>query len=155
MARIDNQILSANLRINLSITPDLTIQYWGQPFVFAGNYSEFKRDGSTQADYFYDRFHIFTDDEISFNEVNNEYSVTESGSTLSFSNPDFKVFEFRSNLVIRWEYIPGSAAYLVWSQGRIGDDISGESEFGPDIDRLFSIEPHNVFLLKLTYRISI
>ncbi|MDX9905158.1 MAG: DUF5916 domain-containing protein [Bacteroidales bacterium] len=155
MARIDNQILSANLRINLSITPDLTIQYWGQPFVFAGNYSEFKRDASTRADYYYDRFHIYPEDEIFFNEADNEYTVTESGSTLSFSNPDFKVFEFRSNLVVRWEYIPGSAAYLVWSQGRIGDDISGESEFGPDIDRLFSIEPHNVFLLKLTYRISI
>ena len=29
---IDQKILSLSLRIDYNITPDLTIQYWGQPF---------------------------------------------------------------------------------------------------------------------------
>ncbi len=44
-----------------------------------------------------------------------------------FANPDFNVLELRTNLVLRWEYRPGAALYVVWSQGR-GDD-SGRDDF--------------------------
>ena len=33
------------------------------------------------------------------------------------SNPDFSIVQFNSNLVVRWEYVPGSELFLVWSQG--------------------------------------
>jgi hypothetical protein len=158
MARIDNQSISTNIRINYSITPDLTIQYWGQPFVFAGKYTEFKKATETMSSYYYDRFHTFNSDEIVYDEINEVYHVLEPGDEgieYSFGKPDFKVFEFRSNLVVRWEYIPGSAVYLVWSQGRVGDETTGEPDFGKDMDALFDIEPHNVFLVKFTYRISL
>ena len=158
MARIDNQSLMANIRINYSITPDLTIQYWGQPFVYAGNYTEFKKATETMSSCYYDRFHIFGPDEIDFDAENEVYNVSEAGGegiSYSFDNPDFKVFEFRSNLVVRWEYVPGSAVYLVWSQGREGDENIGEPDFGHDMNSLFDIQPHNVFLVKFTYRISI
>ncbi|MFA4864801.1 MAG: DUF5916 domain-containing protein, partial [Bacteroidales bacterium] len=158
MARIDNHIIEADIRVNFSITPDLTIQYWGQPFVFAGRYTEFKRASETMASYYYDRFHLFSPDEIDYDAVNEIYQVTETGEeglNYSFDNPDFKVFEFRSNLVFRWEYIPGSAVYFVWSQGRMGDDNIGEPDFGNDMDALFNIKPHNIFLVKFTYRLSL
>jgi hypothetical protein len=158
MARIDNQSIMADIRINYSITPDLTIQYWGQPFVFAGKYGEYKKASETTASYYYDRFHIFSPDEIAYDAENEVYYVTEPGEEAieySFDQPDFKVFEFRSNLVVRWEYIPGSAVYLVWSQGRMGDESTGEPDFGHDMDALFDIEPHNIFLVKFTYRLSL
>jgi hypothetical protein len=158
MARIENHTLMANLRINFSITPDLSIQFWGQPFLFAGRYTEFKRSAETMATDYYDRFHQFTQDEIMFDDKENVYIVTEmdgNNETYSFDNPDFKVFEWRSNLVARWEYIPGSAVYLVWSQGRMGDDDIGTPDLGQDMRNLFDIKAHNVFLVKLTYRISI
>jgi len=158
MGRIDNQNIMANIRINYSITPDLTIQYWGQPFVFAGKYTEFKRSSETMSSSYYDRFHVFSPDEMDYDSENEVYHVTEAGEegiNYSFDNPDFKVFEFRSNLVVRWEYIPGSAVYLVWSQGRIGEDNIGELDFGPDMDALFDIKPHNIFLVKFTYRLSL
>lgn len=158
MARIDNNMLMANIRINFSITPDLSIQYWGQPFVFVGKYTEIKKATETMSTNYYDRFHEFTPEEIVYNEQENVYHITEmDGSNVSYTidNPDFKVFEWRSNLVARWEYIPGSAVYLVWSQGRMGDDSIGTPDFGQDMNDLFSIKPHNVFLVKLTYRLSI
>jgi hypothetical protein len=158
MGRIDYSTVMADIRINVSITPDLSIQYWGQPFIFAGEYSEFKRDAATVADYYYDRVHFYGPDEISYNAENMVYNVVEQGGEgmeYSFDDPDFKVYEFRSNLVLRWEYNPGSSVYLVWSQGRIGDESEGEPDFGPDIDALFDIEPHNIFLVKLTYRLSL
>lgn len=158
MARIDNHIIEADIRVNFSITPDLTIQYWGQPFVFAGKYTEFKRASETMASYYYDRFHKFSPGEIAYDVENEVYHVEEPGGEgieYSFDNPDFKVFEFRSNLVVRWEYIPGSAVYLVWSQGREGDDNIGEPDFGSDMNALFDIKPHNIFLVKFTYRLSL
>ena len=33
-------------------------------------------------------------------------------------NRDFHVLSFRSNLVMRWEWAPGSTFFLVWQQNR-------------------------------------
>ncbi len=156
-SRIKQEMISADIRINLSLTPDLSIQYWGQPFVFSGDYSEFKHMVDPMNSVYKDQFHIYTDDEISFDATNDEYTVDEGGqgtTTFSFDNPDFSFYEFRSNLVIRWEYIPGSTAYLVWSQGRTGDHPDGRFSLSENIDRLIDITPTNVFLLKLSYRLS-
>jgi len=158
MGWIDYTMIRADLRINFSVTPELSIQYWGQPFVFSGKYEEFKKATETMAGDYYSRFHRFSPEEITLDEEENVYLVNEmdgSGATYSFDNPDFKVFEWRSNLVARWEYIPGSSVYLVWSQGRMGDDSVGTPDVWGDMGDLFSIKAHNVFLVKFTYRISI
>jgi hypothetical protein len=158
MGRIDYHMIRADLRVNLSLTPELSIQYWGQPFLFAGEYTEIKKAAETMATAYSDRFHTFTPEEISYDGEDNVYHVSERDGDLAsytIDNPDFKVFEWRSNLVARWEYIPGSAVYLVWSQGRIGDDCTGTPDIGRDMKDLFSNQAHNVFLVKLTYRLSI
>jgi len=70
----------------------------------------------------------------------------------AFGNPDFAFVQFRSNLVVRWEYIPGSEIFLVWSQGitNTGDPMNS---FGDIIDnQLLSQRPENTFLIKATYR---
>ena len=69
-----------------------------------------------------------------------------------FYDPDFSFVQFRSNLVLRWEYIPGSELYLVWSQ-----DLATVGEFGealvPTLRRgLLDATPQNIFLIKATYR---
>ena len=63
----------------------------------------------------------YDDNQISFS--NDVYSVDENQDSVidyQFSNPDFAFVQFRSNLVARWEYIPGSEIFLVWSQGITG-----------------------------------
>ena len=67
----------------------------------------------------------------------------------SFDKPDFNFRQFRSNLVIRWEYTPGSTVYFVWSQNRTGDDNSGDFSFRNDMNQLFEVYPHDVFLIKI------
>ncbi|MGB0950303.1 MAG: hypothetical protein ACPGU0_09400, partial [Marinirhabdus sp.] len=60
--------------------------------------------------------------------------------------------QFRSNLVMRWEYIPGSEIFLVWSQG-INGTGDPENSFNTIIDnQIFRQKPQNTFLLKATYR---
>ena len=152
---INQKVVSLDFRMNLSITPDLTIQYWGQPFFATAKYHDFKRITNPRADNFNDRFHIFSSNEISYDNNSGQYLVDEnqdSNSDYAFNNPDFNFKEFLSNLVVRWEYTPGSTFYMVWSQSREGVDPDGRFILNEDFRNMFKIFPHNVFLIKFSYR---
>ncbi len=156
-AALDRVSFQFNFRINYSLTPDLSIQYWGQPYFFSGNYSNFQKVTDAGNKNFYGQFHVYTEDEITYDESSNSYLVDETGNSqpdYSFENPDFSFYEFRSNFVIRWEYIPGSTAYFVWSQGRNGSVGEGNFYLQDRLTNLFESSPSNVFLLKLSYRLS-
>lgn len=155
-ARIKQNTLNASIRINYNITPDLSIQYWGQPFIATGKYNEFKRVTDSRANKYRDRFKLFDTDELSYDATNETYQVlNNSGDQLyTFDQPDFNVKNFLSNMVVRWEYSPGSTLYLVWSQTRNTSVADGSFDFNRDIQRLFDEKPYNVFLIKLSYRIG-
>lgn len=154
---IEQKVLSMSLRINYNITPDLTIQYWGQPFTASGEYTDFKMITNPRADRFSDRYHIYTSDQISL--VNDTYEIDEDGdmnADYSFGNPDFTVDEWLSNLVIRWEFMPGSTAYLVWSQTRNYYLQDGSFEVWDNLGNLFTEnKPTNTFLVKFSYRFGL
>jgi hypothetical protein len=155
---LDMKTLSLTLRINYTINPELTIEYYGQPFVSAGKYSNFNRITDPKAEKFGNRYRLFTADEINLNGENNAYMIDENLDgkiDYTFGNPDFNFRQFRSNLVVRWEYLPGSTLYLVWSQGRTSSDINGLFSYGNDVKDLFKIIPHNIFLIKFSYWFSL
>jgi hypothetical protein len=156
LGRIQQGTWTFTMRANLSLSPDLTIQYYGSPFISTGRYTEFKRATNTLAEQYSDRFHQFAADEIAFQQDSNSYLVTEGGSgpSYSFANPDFSFRQFRSNLVLRWEYRPGSTLYVVWSQGRTGSEPDWDSSFSSNWNGLWRTRPDNVFLVKLSYWLS-
>ena len=132
----------------------MTIEYYGQPFTSAGKYSKYKVITDSKADEYTDRFHLFTSSEISYDDQNNLYSIDENNDAIndySFGDPDFNFRQFRSNLVVRWEYLPGSVVYLVWSQGRTSSASNGIFSYGSDMRELFDIVPNNILLIKLSY----
>ena len=150
---INQTTLGIVIRLNLSLTPDLSIQYYGQPFISAGQYSQFKKITRPKAARYEERFHVFTEPEIRSANNGFVFEVDENRDGLvdyRFGRPDFNFKQFRSNLVIRWEYIPGSTLYLVWSQERTGFDPTGEFVWDRNFDDLFGIFPNNVFLLKIS-----
>ena len=154
---LNRKSIQLNFRINYSITPELSVQYWGQPYLFSADYIGFKKVIDAGNKNYYDQFHVFDDSEIMLEEQDNNYIVDESGdgqTDYSFANPDFSFFEFRSNFVIRWEYIPGSTAYFVWSQGRNGSIDNGSFYIQDRVKDLIDERPGNIFLLKLSYRLS-
>ena len=152
-SEIDQEILSATFRVDYTINPNLTVQYYGQPFIARGKYSNFNYVNNPVAKELSERVSWYGDDQISFSE--DTYSVDEDldGTTdYSFDNPDFAYVQFRSNLVLRWEYIPGSEVFFVWSQGITGLGDSMNS-FDTIIDnQIFRQQPQNTFLIKATYR---
>jgi hypothetical protein len=154
---IDQKVLNMSLRINFNITPDLTIQYWGQPFVASGDYSEFKMITDPKADTYTDRYQIYGDEQIALIEDVYEIDENLDGAVdYSFEDPDFNVDEWLSNLVIRWEFLPGSTAYLVWSQTRNYYAPIGTFDLWENLDYLFTDKKAtNTFLVKFSYRFGL
>jgi len=152
---VDQQTLRLTLRVNYNITPDLTIQYYGQPFITRPLYGSYGYViDPLNADYD-SRFHKWTANELTY--TNGHYEVDENHDGIadySFYRPDFNFVQFRSNLVIRWEYRPGSEFYLVWSQGAT-PDVANELTTPIQrslFDNAFSGQAKNIALIKFTYR---
>ncbi len=158
LGRIKLDRFSLTTRIYYSVNSKLTIQYYAQPFLSSGNYSHFKYATNTRAESYMDRFHEYSAGEIAYEKASNIYNIDENKDGVtdySFTNPNFNFFQFRSNLVIRWEYGHGSTLFLVWSQDRTGFDSIGEFHLLDNADSLFGIKPDNVFLVKISKWLSI
>lgn len=151
MGRLDQRVLSGTCRLNVNFTPAVSLSYYGGPFVTTGRYTDFKVVARPRADAMADRF----DPVVLGPAAAGQREGTYRGAPLRLSDPDFNWREFKSNLVFRWEYRPGSSAYLVWSQYRSdATDVAGfsaASQYG----RLFSAHPDNTFLVKFSYWFSI
>jgi hypothetical protein len=155
VGRVKQKTLRFTTRINYNITPDLTLQYYGQPFITRPLYDNFAYVTKPLAKEFSDRFHVFTDDQINF--TNGRFEVDENRDGLvdyTFRRPDFNFVQFRSNMVVRWEYKRGSELYLVWSQGNTPDAYSDLDSpiFKSLFDNAFADQGRNIFLVKWTYR---
>lgn len=158
LGRVDQKTLGIGIRLNYSITNNMSIQYYGQPFISAGRYARFKRITDPRADRYGDRYEVFSDGQLAYDDGDEAYRVDENldGRTdYSFDDPDFNFRQFRSNLVLRWEYTPGSTVYLVWQQQRSRSDGTGEFSAGQDLNDLFDTYPSNIFLLKFNYWFSL
>ena len=142
-------------RLSYNITPDLTVQYYGQPFITRPLYGNFAYVSNPLAKKYDDRFHVFNNNEISYS--NGTYSVDENRDGIAdytFTRPDFNFVQFRSNLVVRWEYRAGSELYLVWSQGNSPDAFNDlDTPLSKSLfSNAFAEQSRNIFLIKCTYR---
>jgi hypothetical protein len=116
------------LRLNYTLTPNLSVQLYGQPFVSAGRFPEYKELIDGRAPYAA-RFAPF------------DYPISA----------DFKVLSFRTTNVMRWEFRPGSTLFVVWQQGREGFQRDGTFRFGRDYADVFATPSASTVLVKLSY----
>lgn len=135
IAHLDQHTTSLTARFNYTFTPNLSLQTYAQPFVSKGTYSNVRQlSANPRADNYDDRYAAY-----------NDPSVT--------SNPGgFNFKALQSNVVLRWEYNPGSTLFVVWNQGRQGyNGIEGDRAFTGDMRDLFKLHPANTFLIKASY----
>lgn len=149
--RIDQKTLGMTGRFDLTFTPDLTLQLYAQPFVSAGSYGDFRQVADPRAERFQDRYALLQptlEDGIYRTDLDGD------GVAESFGNPGFNFQQFRSTMVLRWEYRPGSLLFLVWSQGRDNFTQNGAFNFGDNLNNLFHQDAEDVFMLKISYWIT-
>jgi hypothetical protein len=154
VSKIDQTTARITIRATYMITPNLSVQYYGQPFGTTGRYSDFKYVQDADAREYTDRFMKLPADWVSLS--NGEYAVDENDDDVAefkFSNPNFNFGQFRSNMVIRWEYIPGSTLFFVWTQELNGAfSERGDEPVHQRYAFNFDQKAHNIFLMKFTYR---
>ncbi len=158
LGEIDNKNWSTTFRANYSINPNLSIQYYGQPFIARGRYSNFNYVTNSLSKDLNNRINFFDEQQITLetNAENEETYVIDEDldgtPEYEFGNPNFSKVQFRSNLVMRWEYIPGSEFFFVWSQSTTGDQNPDGSLLGGLNRQILEQELENIFLVKFTYR---
>lgn len=150
-ASLDQTTLAMDTRIEWTFTPLLSLQVYAQPFVSAGRYSSFKEFSAPRT---YD-FAVYGKDRGTISNTSGVYTVDPDGAgaatPFQFGDPNFNVRNLRGNAVLRWEYRPGSAIFVVWQQERSGFEPIGDFSAGRDIGDIFRTVPTNVFLVKATY----
>ena len=155
VGEVSQKTLRYTGRLSYNITPELTLQYYGQPFITRPIYGNFAYVSDPLANKYDSRFQRFSPNQINF--ANGIYSVDENADGVidyNFSRPDFNFVQFRSNLIMRWEYKAGSEIYLVWAQGNTPDVASElDSPLSESLwNNAFADQSRNSFLLKVTYR---
>ena len=153
LGEIRQTTYSGSFRVNYNLTPNLTLEYWGQPFISKGEYSGFKEVLSSNHQQFERRYQGYSNAQISF--ADNTYLIdrNEDGiSEYSFRDPDFNIVEFRSNMVLRWEYIPGSTLFLVWTSNGSQFDSLNNNSFRRLSGDIPNLNATHIFLMKFTYR---
>ena len=123
------------LRTGITLSPSLSVQFYGQLFAARGQYRNLKvlqdRDTLVPVATWPKRY-------------------------------DFAFSRFQTNTVARWEYRPGSVLYVVWAQSRSASDdedlfnMVGTSPFdqstSTQLRDTFSLLPVNVLLIKFSYK---
>ena len=149
--------LSLDTRAALTFTPTMTLEFYAQPFIYGGDYLEFRefaRRGSRVKRTFGRDVGTVAEHRDASGHVDS-YTIDPDGTgpaaAFDVGNPDFNFRSLRGNAVYRWEYRPGSTLYLVWTQSRSGTDPVGDFDFARDRAALFSARPDNVFLVKMSW----
>lgn len=114
-AGIERSTISAQIRLNYSFTPDLSLELYAEPFAASGRYFDF---GQLPAPRRLDLVVFGRDAGSIARQPGGDYRVQEGGDSFTIGNPDFNVRSFRSNLVLRWQWRPGSTFFFVWQQNR-------------------------------------
>ncbi|MDX1577439.1 MAG: DUF5916 domain-containing protein [Gemmatimonadota bacterium] len=158
-AGLSQRSFSMTTRVNWTFTPTMSLEAFIQPLISANDFREFKEFAAPRQ----------LDKLVFGRDIGTVRAEGEAGSEtffidpdgggpaeeFSIANPDFNFRSLRGNLVFRWEYMPGSTLFFVWTQDRSSSDPFGDFDFGRDADGLFGAPTDNIFLLKLTYWLGI
>jgi len=130
---LDQEEVSATLRLDWGVTPRLSLQAYVQPFFSVGSYSEFKEAIARSTEF-------------------TPYGYEDNPK---YKDPDFNYKSFRANVVLRWEYLPGSLLYLVWTQNRENEEWPGEFDLYRDARALAGKAGDNIFFIKVSHMFSV
>jgi hypothetical protein len=151
-AFIDRSTISSEIRLNYTFKPDLSLEFYGEPFAASGRYDrigELAEPGSRA------RRIYGTSGTEAVLDPDGSLAVTDGASRFTLPNRDFNVLSFRSNLVLRWEWRPGSTFYVVWQQDREEAAVRTERVGLRDLFGSIRSSGDNVFAIKTTFWLGV
>jgi len=128
--KLDNNDVDITLRSTYTFRRNMTIQLYSQFYISTGEYDTFRK-------------------------LTNPYEledVDEENYYIDYGRGDFNYKALNLNVVFRWEYLPGSTLYLVWTQARNRYDTDyGDFDFSRDFSNILDLPQTNTFLIKANY----
>ncbi len=123
--------LDFELRGIITFSRTVSLQFFSQIFLARGRYVGFRRFLGSKVEAY---------DYISYGRAYDPEFTT-----------DFNDAVFNANVLLRWEYLPGSTLYLVWTQERFGDSREFAANYSNRLSDTFALPHTDALLLKISY----
>ena len=148
---LDQKEFSLQTRVNYVMSPKMSLQVYMQPLVSVGQYTGFKQFARPRT------FDFIPLDSppgsLTYDQATKTYTAVpaDGGAPFQFSDPDFNFKSLRLNAIFRWEWHPGSALYVVWTEQRQDESYPGQFQLGRDLGSTFSAPANDVLMFKIAY----
>jgi hypothetical protein len=153
---LNQNTISASIRLNWTFTPTLSLQLYLQPYISVGKYDKFKELARPNT---FDLNVYGENGSTIMKDTTGTYIIDPDGigpaTSFGIGDPNFNYKSLRGNAVLRWEYLPGSTIYFVWTQSREDYKDPGSLKFGRDFSNLLDANSDNIFMIKATYWFSL
>lgn len=147
-AFIDRRTISTEFRLGLTLKPDMNLDVYAEPFAASGRYYDY---GELLAPRGAARITYGQNGTLVSVNADGGREVRIGDSTFTLRNRDFNTLSFRSNVVLRWEWRPGSTFYAVWQQDRSGVETVGTPVGVGDLFRSVAAVGTNAFVIKTSF----
>jgi hypothetical protein len=124
-ARLQQNDLALDTRVNVLFTSKASLQMFMQPLVVVGDYMDFKSLAAPTS--------------FEFNGYPNPGD-----------DPSFNFKSLRAHAIFRWEWRLGSTLYVAWTQQRQDLGNPGSFEVGRDLGRVFTGPADNILMVKIS-----
>jgi hypothetical protein len=151
-AHIDRSTFSTEFRTSFTLKPDVNLDVYSEPFAASGRYYDY---GELLAPSSLERIVYGTEGTTLGLSPNGDRVVNAGDSSFTLRNRDFNVRSFQSNVVLRWEWRPGSTMYAVWQQNRDARDPVGTHVGVADAFRSVRAPGNNIFLVKTSFWVPV
>jgi hypothetical protein len=138
-AELDSSFVSLTTRGTYTFTSRLTFQWYGQLFAARGRYDHFREIETTGPHPFIRRSALRP------SAFNGDSDGDGDG------DQDFQRANLNLNAVLRWEFLPGSVFYAVYTRAQAAPSDPAGALPRLTLNRLRRGETEDVFLLKLSY----
>jgi hypothetical protein len=125
-ADLEQRTFALETRVDWTLTSRLSFQLYLQPFIASGDFHDYHALVAAR-----------TRDYAPFAHAG--------------ADPDFNFRSVRGNAVVRWEFRPGSALYVVWNENRADVAPFGDFRLRRDLRAIPGAPSHDVFLIKFSY----
>jgi hypothetical protein len=146
---VDRSEVAARIRVNYAVTPDLTLETYAEPFASSGHFYDFGELDTPRSHVL--RAYGTSGTTISQPDSLGRRTVRDGTAQFTLPNFDFNVRSFRSNVVLRWEWRPGSTLFAVWQQDRGSSQSIGSRVVLGDVFDGLRVNGNNFFALKMNY----
>jgi hypothetical protein len=146
---IERSTLSARFRLNYAVNPNFTVEAYAEPFTSSGHFHDFGELTAARANTL--RVYGAPGTGTTATRSSTGTVVTDGSNSFTLPNLDFNRLSFRSNLVLRWEWLPGSTAFLIWQQSRFAEDARGQLIAPRDLLDATKAQGDNILVAKVSY----